>query len=37
MMNRNTKVMIGVGAAVIVMLLALALYGYLSGAWELPS
>jgi hypothetical protein len=35
-MRADAKVALGVGAAVIVMLLLLALYGYMNGAWNTP-
>lgn len=35
-MRADAKVALGVGAVVIAMLLLLALYGYLSGAWNTP-
>jgi hypothetical protein len=35
-MRTDAKVALGVGATVIVMLLLLALYGYMNGAWQTP-
>lgn len=35
-MKTDAKVAISVGAVVIVMLLALAAYGYWTGAWNTP-
>jgi hypothetical protein len=35
-MPADAKVALGVGAVVIVMLLLLALYGYMGGAWNMP-
>jgi hypothetical protein len=36
-MSRDRKVMVTIGAAVILILIGLALYGWLSGAWEVPT
>jgi hypothetical protein len=36
MMDRGTKVMVTVAAAAVLILLGLAAYGYLTGAWEVP-
>jgi hypothetical protein len=35
-MRADAKVALGVGATVIVMLLLLAAYGYMGGAWNMP-
>jgi hypothetical protein len=35
-MTSSTKVLVTVAAAVILILLGLAAYGYLTGAWEVP-
>jgi len=33
-LDRQTKIVIGIAAGAMLILIAIALYGYLSGSWE---